>query len=163
MRFLGIDPGSLGSFCFLSAEEIVFEPMPLIGKELDFEKLRTIFASAFDCHAVLEKVMPFKGGLMGAFNYGRNVGALEAMLAAHRIPYLHVAPIAWQKVMFQGITKNRAESAKDRALIAARKLFPQVNLVPPGCRVPDEGRVDSLLLAEYGRRQMNVHPEMKGA
>lgn len=158
MRILGIDPGQYGAFCFLNPypgdDQIVFESMPLIGKELDMEKLRNIFAVAFDCHAILEKVMPFKGGLKGAFNYGRNVGALEAMLYAHRIPFTHVYPITWQKVMFEGFSKERIPNPKDRALAAAKRLFPKQNLLrDEKCRKPNEGFVDALLLAEYGRRR----------
>lgn len=156
-RILGIDPGATGAFCFMNTNEAddlaVFEPMPRIGKELDYQKLCQIFASALDCHAVLEKVMPFKGGLMGAFNYGRNVGALEAMLYSHRIPFTHVAPITWQKVMFEGFTKERIPNPKDRALAAVRRLFPNVSIIREGCRKPDSGYVDALLLAEYGRRK----------
>ena len=152
-RYLGIDPGANGCFCFLSEGEIVFEPMPLIGKELNFEKLNQIFGVAVDTFAVLEKVMPFKGGLQGAFNYGRNVGALEAMLAAYRIPFKHVAPITWQKVMFEGLSKNRVPNPKDRALLAARRIFPHANLLATErSKKPHDGMVDSLLLAEYGRR-----------
>jgi crossover junction endodeoxyribonuclease RuvC len=170
---LGIDPGNSGAFCVMTmfedgTDEVVFIPMPIIrsvvktkmktGKtktktttQLDYVSLAHIFGSLADATMFMEKVnaMP-KQGVVSMFNFGQQVGALRALLHSHRIQHYEVTPQAWQKLMHVGAAAT--QDAKARSLIIARRLFPALNLVKEGCRFPDEGYVDALLIAEYGRR-----------
>jgi hypothetical protein len=47
------------------------------------------------------------------------------------------------------------EDTKQRSVIAAQRLFPNVSLLPtPRCKKPSDGIADALLIAEWGRRKM---------
>lgn len=78
------------------------------------------------------------------FQLGLGVGLWEGILGALRIPYMKVAPATWKTKM--GVIKH-----PDASRITALELFPQVE--DELARKKDNGRADSLLLAEYGRRQ----------
>jgi hypothetical protein len=92
--------------------------------------------------------------------HGPNVGvkAIEArgharawawmLTALHHYPVEVPAP-TWQKVMLEGVL---GDDTKDRALVAARNLWPDANFTMERARKPHDGVVDALLLAEYGRR-----------
>lgn len=133
--------------------------MPVNGKELDLHELSQIFLKFAPIdHAYLEKVSAMPGqGVSSMFKFGRNVGALQAMLAAHKIPYTEVTPQAWQKVMHEGASRTSMPDPKDRSLAIAKKLFPNLNLLATKLsRKPHHGFVDALLIAEYGRRRVNL-------
>jgi crossover junction endodeoxyribonuclease RuvC len=157
---VGIDPGLSGAFCFLTdhgngEKEIVFQPMPIIGRDLDFQGLVRIFSVIPDCRVFLERVsaMP-KQGVSSMFKFGRVYGALQAMLHAFKIEHEEVSPQAWQKEMHEGISKKDIDEAKARSLVSAQRLFPGVNLLRSDkCKKPESGFVDALLIAEYGRRK----------
>lgn len=173
MIIIGIDPGLNGAICVLdfspsltSIDDIKLIPMPLNGNEVDCHLLAEIF-EAFHLleneivMAYLEKVsaMP-KQGVSSMFKFGRNVGALQAMLAAFKIPYAEVRPQSWQKEMHAGVNKKCLQLPKERSLSAAKKLFPRVNLLKSKLsRVPHDGFVDALLIAEYGRRKTGIVKE----
>ena len=168
MRIVAIDPGQTGAVCFMTlvdgqSSEIVFEPMPLVGKEVDAHKLAQIFSVMLDAHVFVEKVssMP-KQGVASMFKFGRNVGMLQAMLAAYKLPYTEVTPQRWQKLMHEGLSRKSLTDPKHRSLAVAKRLFPHVNLLRTSrCKKPDEGFVDALLIAEYGRRIMANVIELK--
>jgi crossover junction endodeoxyribonuclease RuvC len=177
-RIVGIDPGAEGAFCILTifeetnVVEVSFEPMPIIrsvaktnlknGKvktktttQLDFVKLAELFQMLLDATFFIEKVnaMP-KQGVVSMFNFGQQIGALRALLHANRIPHHEVTPQAWQKVMHEGAPAG--QDPKQRSLIIARRLFPAINLVREGRKFPDEGFIDALLIADYGRRKLET-------
>lgn len=166
MISIGIDPGLNGAICIIdfspvlvSINKINLIPMPLNGREVDCHALAEIF-QAFHMDesvmACLEKVsaMP-KQGVSSMFKFGRCVGALQAILASFKIPYSEVTPQAWQKEMHVGINRKCLPRPKERSLSAAKKLFPRIDLLKSRLsKVPHEGFVDALLIAEYGRRRM---------
>jgi hypothetical protein len=114
------------------------------------------------CHAALEKVGGFiardegknAGGAQpgsAMFNFGRSAGMLEGFLIAAGIPYVTVAPRAWQKPF--GLKRAKGEGKtpwKNRLKAAADKLFPleRVTLAT----------ADALLMAEFCRRQVANAP-----
>lgn len=172
-RVVAIDPGNDGAFCIMTELEhgkieITFEPMPIIrsvittkkrdGKiktktttQLNYTKLAYIFSTLLDSTIFIEKVsaMP-KQGVVSMFNFGVQAGALRALIHSHKIIHYEVTPQAWQKVMHAG--SPAGQDSKQKSLIIAQRLFPDVTLIREGRRVPDEGYVDALLIAEYGRR-----------
>lgn len=175
-RIVGIDPGLFGGFCVMTlfedyTIETVFHPMPLIssvtktkskksGKtktktlnSIDYYELCKIFGSLLDCTAFLEKVhgVPLWGAAQ-SFQFGETFGALRALLHSHKIEHYEVMPKAWQDEMHAGIAKDH--EVKQKSLIAARRLFPNANLVRPGENFADSGFVDALLIAEYGRKKL---------
>lgn len=160
-QIVGIDPGQKGAICIVKLDsdasvlDISFELMPTIGKELDCHGLAEIFKKMGPSEAFIEKVsaMP-KQGVASMFKFGRNVGSLQAMLAAFEIPYTEVTPQTWQKVMHEGVSRQSMPEPKDRSLAVVKRLFPKLNLLASErSRKAHDGFVDALLIAEYGRRK----------
>lgn len=156
---LGIDPGLKGAYAIIGPHGVLVEPMPTVGdgKLLDLHAI----ASWFRAHsgeidmAFLEQVsaMP-KQGVSSTFKFGRVYGAIEGILAACGIPYTLVSPRRWCAEMHQGV--EGAVDPKEKSRIAAKRLFPSVNLLASDLsRVPHSGMVDAVLIAAFGARQMN--------
>ena len=93
----------------------------------------------------LAQAMP-KQGITGAFTYGRHFGLFEVTALYLKIPYHEVRPTAWKKNM--GLTSKKLDS-----VTLCRRLFPQVELIPAGCRKEHDGIAEALLIAEWARRQ----------
>lgn len=157
MRYIGIDPGKKGGIAVIDTElDTEVFPMPPNYSLADFlEKEKR-----GRCHVFIEKAqaMPTNGAV-SMFNYGQHFGEIVGMLIAFHLPYTLVPPRTWTKVMHAGIQLSNADAKqkgapKKKSLIAVRRLFPHVNLVPPGKRVEHDGVIDALLIAEYGRRTL---------
>lgn len=163
---IGIDPGKQGYFAISIDRELVFEPMPIIGKEYDLQYMNNflntlVFETPIDIHCCLENVHAIQGaGATSNFQFGRGVGVLEAMLVAHRIPYTKVTPSKWQAVAWEGVQiqtkpnpKNKSglsTDTKKTSLIAAKRLYPIVDLRKNSrCKVPHDGKVDALMILHY--------------
>lgn len=96
--------------------------------------------------AIVEQVssMP-KQGVASTFKLGKGAGYVEGVLAARRIPYQLVVPRKWKG-------EYGLNSDKKKSVEVCKKLFPEVNLVPDGCKKAHDGMAEALLMAEYGRR-----------
>jgi hypothetical protein len=139
----------------------------------------------YACHIFIEDVHAiFGSSAAGTFTFGFVCGALRALVSSMKVPYTLVQPKKWQKVMYQGIPEMRnapkkltkAElvakslgekvrtpkakgsiNTKAMSLVAAKRLFPNVDLRKnTSCTVAHDGIVDALLIAEFGRRLLNV-------
>lgn len=144
--YLGLDPGKAGGIAVLSAAGHVVDVYSLAQKTpADIAAiLRERRQRSF---AVLEAVHSTpQMGVVSAFSFGRSLGWLEAILAALEIPFQLVAPQRWQTYM-------QCRSAGDKTVTKARaqQLFPYL-----GARVT-HATADALLLAEYGRRNSDLH------
>lgn len=155
---LGVDPGMGGALCILDdSGGYLIESMPRIGKQLDLGSLAGWIRSHREqiARAFIEQVSARPGqGVSTMFKFGRAYGSVEGVIAALGIPYELVTPQRWTKIMHAGI--EGGQTAKERSLLAAARLYPKVGLIPPGCRVADSGLVDSLLIAGYGLRQIGA-------
>lgn len=88
----------------------------------------------------------------GAVSLARCQALFEMVCCVKGYPYTIVPARTWQVVMFAGLGK--VEDTKAASILAAKRLFPDVNLRPGECRKDQDGLSDALLLAEYGRRQL---------
>lgn len=159
MIYIGIDPGKAGAIAFLEDGPIRAVPMPLIkhlrGQGRDEFDLRALsdLLDTGDGFATVERGQPLPpklGGGVANYQRGYSRGIIEGLLVALRIPYQLVAPRRWQAVMHEG---TPAADTKVRSIMAAERLFPDVSLLRSvGCRKPDDGMAEALLLAEFGRR-----------
>jgi len=154
MSILGIDPGINGGLALISDDGAMAEYIPTLGGYIDLPTLATWLRenqTRID-GAYLEHVHAIFGSSAGnTFTFGRVFGAVEALLAALKIPYVLVQPKVWQKVIHAGIDKNL--KAKEKSRIAASRLFPNIDLrATERSKVPHDGMTDALLIAEYGRR-----------
>ena len=119
---------------------------------------------------VIEDVKPiFGSSAKSTFAFGFNKGYLIGLLAANKIPYTLVAPKEWQKciwtnadmvvshkvVVVKGKEQTKKEvNTKQTSINACKRLFPTVDLrKSPRSKKPDDNKVDSMLLSEYGRRK----------
>lgn len=84
-------------------------------------------------------------------NYARGLAEGWAwMLEGLGVPYRQVAPQEWQTELLRGIA---GADTKTRALAATQRRWPRLDLRrTERSRGPDPGRVDALLIAEFGRR-----------
>lgn len=166
INYIGIDPGLSGGIVVIDdAGKMVSKwIMPVYpeakGKNtLDLNELNSIFecikkiaqkdGKTVSCY--LEKVHAMPGqGVSSMFKMGRGFGSIEAMLAAHKIPYKLVLPLRWSKVMHKDISKEL--KPKQRSLMVLKRSYPTLDLRPTErSKNPHEGLMDALLIAEYGR------------
>lgn len=154
MKVIGIDPGQKGAIVILDEDLILLHQMPE-----DATGILAILSEHTDGHVFLEKAQAMsiggaKQGTSSMFNYGVGFGTILGILTALKIPHTLVHPKTWCKVMHQGTT---ADDAKKRSLEAARRLYPHVEFIRPRCRNPDEGYIDAILIAGYGKRALNLN------
>lgn len=157
MIVIGIDPGKKGSIVAMNGNEITLHPMP--EDALETIDILKSYCAKSECHVFLEKAQAMsisgnKQGVSSMFNYGVGFGTLLGIIATLKIPHTLVHPKTWCKVMHQGTT---AGDAKERSLEAARRLYPNVQLLRTSrCKKPDEGFIDALLICGYGKRILNI-------
>jgi crossover junction endodeoxyribonuclease RuvC len=141
MGVVGVDPGrASGSVSYVcGAESWSWSLSACTEQELweVFEKLATVAG-----FAVLERVnaMP-RQGVASSFKFGTSYGELRAFLVASRLRFHLVTPTTWQRKMG---CLSKGDKKVTRAL--AQSLFPGVKVT--------HTNADSLLLAEYGRRNL---------
>jgi len=170
--FIGIDPGQSGGIAIIEESKISVFPMPILKDgNLDTEKIIQIFiySDSNDIHIVIENVHSiFGSSAKSNFSFGYGCGKLQGIIETLKIPYTKVDPKTWQKEMWQGVkpvlinTGKKTKSGeikyktdtKATSLIACKRLFPNVDLrASDRCKKDNDGIVDSLLLALYGKRK----------
>lgn len=140
--YIGIDPGLGGGIAVLTGHGCVVEATRMPVTEADVLALLKPYEHAG--RAVLELVhaMP-KQGVVSSFTFGKGYGGLRMALAACSIPFDEVTPQRWQKAM-----GCRTKGDKNVSKRRAQELFPAQKVT--------HAIADSLLIAEYGRRQQFV-------
>lgn len=169
--FIGIDPGLSGAISILVPNQNpILSAMPIFAKEeLDVKAIVEMIYHYENIHVIIEDVHSIFGASAGAnFSFGFGCGSLFTLLKITDIPFTKVSPKTWQKEMWQGVKpvemltkeKNKDGSPKYKidtkatSLLAVRRLFPTIDLrANERCKVPHNGIVDALLMAEYGRRK----------
>ena len=152
MKIISFDPGQKGAICILIDGAATFYPMPKTPDYLA-EIIKAHCKGQYHVFVEKAQAMP-KNGSVGMFNYGRGFGEILGILAYHKAPFTLVHPRTWCKIMHQGTSTDG--TAKNRSLSAAKRLFQNTNLFRSlRCKKPDDGFIDALLIAEYGRRVMS--------
>lgn len=139
----GFDPGSNGGIAFVSAELAkpfaVAYKLPESPAEL-FELLRGYEPRLV--RAFVERVRSSpQMGVCSAFTFGRNYERILTALAGCGISTEEVLPAKWQRSL-GCLTHGDKNVSKARA----QQLFPSLKIT--------HAISDSLLIAEYGRRQL---------
>lgn len=145
---LGIDPGLQGALAWLrpDGECIDVADVPILNegprrKSIDAAALADLVRRHPARQAVIEAVHARPtDSKVSAFTFGRNLGALEAVILAAGIPLLRVHPVTWRR------TAGLAPGAPKEASIAAA-----LRLVP-SCRdrIKRHDQADALLMAWWG-------------
>lgn len=161
---IAIDPGLSGAICLMDKDKTVLfhEPMPLIGEELDLKSLSSIFMELktnFHIQLVILERAGCRPGqsAQSGLKTGRNYGILEGIVSTLGLPYKEISSQSWTKPL-QAIKNKEGASLnqkyklrKERNTREAQKMFPNLDLrASDRARVPHSGKVDSLLIANYG-------------
>ena len=163
--YVGIDPGVDGAIAIIDArgQLVSVTPMPTLDdgpkgrRRVNPHGVRTVLREWGTVQMVaLETVSVRPGeGAVGAFAFGRGVGAIEGVIAALCNPSVGVTPQAWKKA--HGIP---AGSGKDVSRSRAIALWPadahHFASKADGGYGPIgqvEGRAEAALIAEWCRRQ----------
>lgn len=146
MIYIGVDPGKSGAYAVLNEQGIVCRVGLMDTFLSEMLKVHHMLGEGEKLFAVVEQVgaMP-KQGVASTFKFGKEAGYVEGVLSARRIPYQTVLPRNWKK-------EFGLNSDKKKSIEVCRKLFPEVDLVPKGCKKAHDGMAEALLMAEYGRR-----------
>lgn len=168
--YLGIDVGSKGfltlhlgnEFEFISIEDNDYYKLSSIMQELKIQYPNVVCVME-DVHAL------FGSSAKSTFSFGEINGLLKGLLISNNIPYHLVPPKKWQneiwqhsdiEVSYKKIIKKDKEvlqnkiNTKQTSINAAKRLFPNVDFRRTDrCKKIDDNKVDSLLIAEYGRRK----------
>lgn len=152
MIWVGVDPGAKGGYAIIAESETgkaVFT-YPWDDDMFVFEMSALMWKKDDGVTAVVEKVGARPGqGVTSMFNFGKNVGYIEGVLAALGIPYQLIPPATWKKE-FSLIGKD-----KQASIVTCHKLFPDVDLKRSDrCRTDSDGKAEALLMAEYARRKL---------
>lgn len=142
----GIDPGAKGAIALLYKEKAFVYDMPMLGKEVNGREVAALFKDFKPEHIFLEQVNSFGMGRTSAYNFGQGVGILKGVIAALEIPYTLITPQKWKKHF--GLSKE-----KDRSRLLATRLYPI--MADKFIRKKDDGRAEAILIAKYGKDQIN--------
>ncbi len=160
MIVCGIDPGLGGgiaimtpSYAKMGGADVELFVMPEI--QAFVAKMQWVAASDDECHVFVEKAQSMPTNKASAmFNYGTGYGQLLGVLWTLGLTHTLVPPRTWTKVIHAG-TKDG--EPKKRSLEAVKRLFPNIKLTATDrCKKAHDGLVDALLIAEFGRRSLNV-------
>lgn len=167
---LGIDPGATGAFALLTADRryvLTVEDLPVLTMPDGKRRMhaadlhRRLGALLRECRrtegtdsvvAYLENVRAMPGrdgkggrqamGATSAFNFGRGLGVIEAVLACLAIPVIYTDPVAWKRRA--GLLKSEKDAARQLAIAKYRHAETFL------ARKKDIGRADAILIAAYG-------------
>lgn len=142
---VGIDPGKSGGIAILRSDGVLLSYRPM-GEAYELAE----YLSGLEivrCYVEKCQAMPSQG-VKSMFTYGVGYGKILGVLETVKISYDLIQPQKWQKRMIPGTKKG---GTKPAALAKVRQLFPHEKFILPNCRVPHDGIVDAVLIAEYGR------------
>jgi hypothetical protein len=162
--YIGVDIGAKGAIVVQKPDnKVEIKVTPLIKNQVDLQKLSDYleFYKGKNCIVVIEDLR----GIYGASSkskhtFGFIAGATEALIVAHKLPFVRVKASVWQKQLFVGVQQIlkkdklvKKNDTKAMALVAAKRLFPTVSfLASSRSTTPHDGIVDALLISEYAKR-----------
>lgn len=151
---IGIDPGLSGAIALMDADTgglIALDNLPILieGKKkiIDAVCLAGLIARYEPDAAIIEMVSARPtDSRQSAFTFGRNIGAIEALIMSAGIPMARVAPVTWRKAA--GLPTG---AGKDASIAAALRLHPSARQFLMG-RQATHDRGDAVLIASWGAR-----------
>ncbi len=168
--YIGIDPGSKGFLALYGGDIMKFYSI----EDNDFYKIGDILGEIKEQHTnvvcVMEEVHSiFGSAAKSTFSFGEINGLLKGLLIANKIPYHLVPPKKWQSEIWENkdlvvtykdvtikgkVVKKKEVNTKQTSINAAKRIFPNVDFrKTERCKKVDDNKVDSILIAEYGRRK----------
>lgn len=142
MSLISVDPGQKGAIAHYYAQHWRVYRMPDTVKGI-VDMIRSMYATVM----VVERAQAMPGqGSVSMFGYGQHYGTFEAVAACLNLSYVTVHPRTWKKAM--GLSSDKTDSIRE-----AGRLFPDISLIPEGCRKPSDGLAEALLIGAYALRQ----------
>ena len=147
MVIVGIDPGQKGGVAWWDSNLSDYACFPMPATRLQLYNTLKALKNEGNIRAIVEGVhsMP-KQGVASTFKFGKGYGEVLGILTALGAEIIEPTPQAWKKVVLAGTDKS-----KDAAIQVAENLYPDIELVPKGCRKPHDGMADAVCLMHYGR------------
>ena len=164
--YVGIDPGKSGAVAIILPnggislhDTPTLQVKPGSGKRQYSEsQMALIILMAREggrLTVCIEKQQSMPGqGVASTFSTGYGFGLWIGILAALGISYTVVRPQTWKREMLRDMAGDTMSTGagKAAARLRAMQLFPGAS--DQLTRVKDHGRADSLLIAEFHRRQL---------
>lgn len=167
--YCGIDPGMSGAISLYDPNrDLWFHwEMPKIGKFVDTNELNNIFKSIREDYNDIivgqENVHAlYNSSSSSTWNFGFVCGLIEGLIVANGLPLIKIQPKKWQKFMWEGVPmmkkpsstgKTNVTDTKGMSLMAAKRLYPNMDFRRnERCKVPDDNKVDSILITTYLKR-----------
>lgn len=158
MRVAGIDPGLSGGLALLSPTECYADRMPLRtdGKEVDGAAIGAwLFVAEPDLVIVERQQARNTFNAQGKairktgaeFRFATGYGIILGVLQSMALPYRRIQPMAWKAAVL-----GERGTDKAAAIRYCQDTYPTINLIPKGCRVPQDGLADAICLAAFGLR-----------
>ena len=133
---MGIDPGKNGGIAIVGDDVFVLS----LSNKTEMDIYEWIIDAPRPDKCFLEKVASMPGqGVKSMFSFGKSYGFLIGLLTATQIPFEFVRPLTWQKAL-----SCQSKGDKNVTKSKAQQLFPKLKIT--------HSIADSLLIAEYGRR-----------
>ena len=148
--YIGIDPGIHGAAGVIDGDGLFVrvDDLPILGGLLDIEGFEGVVGRwPSPAVVVIEQPQNYNATARSSGTTWRNIGRMEAIIAAwpETFKLTWVQPSAWTQVLQVGADKSKH-------VARAAELFPGAVLKGPRGGLLD-GRADSLLIAEWGRRK----------
>lgn len=155
--YIGIDPGSKGYISVIDSEGGHIYLSIADNTVLQVSDFLSAFRNK-DVHCVMEEVHAIYGSsAKSTFAFGEIFGLLKGILIANEIPYTLVPPKTWQKEIWTHSDEEKDGNkinTKKTSINAARRLYPREDFRRTlQCKTIDDNKVDSLLIATYGKRK----------
>ena len=155
MFVLGCDPGTQGALCLLdtSTNSTRFYETPkskyLAHSVLTLSSQIALWFPII-AYTAIEDVHSMGGmSAKSNFQFGRNVGLLEACLYSHIDNIEYIQPKVWQKEVGISFTPKSTPAAKKKITAnIALELYPKAEIFGPKGGLLD-GRSDALMIAHY--------------
>lgn len=159
MIALGIDPGRCGAVVALSIGDDgirsvyqVRTPALMSGAEYLPDRMRGALVDAgggYRTVAVLERCGAMPGqGVSSCYAFGHARGLWRGLLAGLGWEVLEPTPARWHRTILADIPGE----GKAKAIARASQIA-GLDLIPRGCRVPQDGLADAACLALFGLRE----------
>lgn len=162
MTYIGVDGGLSGALAAIDQDGKVIAMLPMPteekskGNEVDAKTAWKWIEEISMLHGpimvILETPGKFAAGVMSLTSMWDSYGVLRSILATRDIRHERIPPQKWQKVMIPNCAKGDTKKA---ALQKVKQLWPGLDLRRTHkCKKLDEGFIDALLIAEFGRRTL---------
>jgi len=168
MNYIGIDNGAKSGAIGALDEDgriLGYWKMPITEDtrrgvcEVDGPRLSRLI-SGFDCAVTIgiEQPLPHMQSSQATASCWHSFGTIRAVCEQFVDTFAdsHIIRVqpgnakdGWQRMLGK-VPQGRT---KEYALATARSLWPDETFILPRCRVPDDGVVDALLIAEFIRKQ----------